>query len=94
MNYGFLLIGAHTVGKILRIGLILITMVPFFYSLSFGDELARMTTPANSSNELIYGQWMLQRKGRLLFYILEELDLEVLAISLSQTKPLVTKDSL
>ena len=54
-------------GKILRIGLILITMVPFFYSLSFGDELARMTTPANLSNELVYGQRMLHDKGEAPF---------------------------
>ena len=54
-------------GKIPRVSLILITIVPFFYSLSFGDELARMTTPAHSSNELIYGQSMLHKKGEAPF---------------------------
>jgi hypothetical protein len=66
-NEGFLPIGGHAVSKIPRVSLILITMAPFLYSLSFGDELARMTTPANPSNERVYGQWVLYDKGEVPF---------------------------
>ena len=41
--------------KIFKISLILITIVLSFYNLSFGDPLAKGTSPTNSSNELIYG---------------------------------------
>jgi hypothetical protein len=50
-------------GKIFRISPILVTIVLSFYSLSFGDQLAKGISPTNSSNELIYGQWILPQKG-------------------------------
>lgn len=50
-------------GKFLMISLIPVTMVLPFYSLSFADEEAKGIFPTNSLNELIYGQWILQRKG-------------------------------
>jgi len=51
-------------GKFFMISLILVTMVLSFYSLSFGEEEAKGIFPRNSLNELIYGKWLLQRKGQ------------------------------
>jgi hypothetical protein len=50
-------------GKIFMISLILGTIVLSFYSLSLADEESKGISPTNSSNELIYGQWILQQKG-------------------------------
>jgi hypothetical protein len=50
-------------GKMLTISLILVTIVLSFYTLSFGDQLAKGISPTNSSNELIYGKWILHQKG-------------------------------
>lgn len=50
-------------GKMLRISLILVTIVLSFYTLGFGDPLERGIFPTNSSNELIYGKWILHQKG-------------------------------
>jgi len=49
--------------KIFRISLILLTIVLSSYSLSFGDQAAKAISPPNSSNDLIYGQWILHQKG-------------------------------
>ena len=54
-------------GKILRISPILVTIVLSFYGRSFGDQLAKGISPTNSSNELIYGQWILHQKGEAPF---------------------------
>jgi hypothetical protein len=54
-------------GKILIISLILVTMVLSLYSLSSADQEAKGISPTNSSNELIYGQSILDRKGEALF---------------------------
>ncbi len=50
-------------GKIFKISLFLIAIVLSFYNVSFGDQLTKGKSPTNSSNELIYGQWILHRKG-------------------------------
>ena len=50
-------------GKILRISPILVTIVLSFYSLSFGDQLAKGISSTNSSHELIYGKWILHQEG-------------------------------
>jgi hypothetical protein len=50
-------------GKIFRISLILVTIVLSFYSLSFGGQLAKGISPSNSSNELIFGKWILHLEG-------------------------------
>ncbi len=50
-------------GKIFMIALILGTIVLSFYSLSLADEESKGISPTNYSNELIYGQWILQQKG-------------------------------
>jgi hypothetical protein len=47
--------------KILRISPILISIVLSFYSISFGDQLAKSST--NYSNEMIYGKWILHQEG-------------------------------
>jgi hypothetical protein len=54
-------------GKSFRISLIMVTVVLSFYSLSFGDPLAKGIIPTNSSNEMIYGQWILHQKGEAPF---------------------------
>ena len=54
-------------GKIFRISLILVTIVLSFYSPSLGDQLAKGISPTNSSNEMIYGQWILHQKGEAPF---------------------------
>ena len=54
-------------GKNFRISLILVTIVLSFYNLSFGDPLAKGIIPTNSSNEMIYGQWILHQKGEAPF---------------------------
>jgi hypothetical protein len=53
-------------GKIFMICLILVTMVLSLYSLSSADQEAKGISPTNSSNELIYGQSILDRKGEAL----------------------------
>jgi hypothetical protein len=50
-------------GKMFRISIILVTIVLSFYSLSFGDQSAKEKSSTNSSNDLIYGQWILHQKG-------------------------------
>jgi len=50
-------------GKFFRISLILVTILLSFYSLSFGDELAKGIFATNSSNELINGKWILPQEG-------------------------------
>jgi hypothetical protein len=54
-------------GKIFRISLILVTIVLSFYNLSFGDPLAKGIISTNSSNEMVYGQWILHQKGEAPF---------------------------
>ncbi len=53
--------------KIFKISPIIITILLSFYNLSFGDQLAKGTSPTNSSNELIYGPWILHQKGEAPF---------------------------
>ena len=54
-------------GKVFRISLILVTMVLFSDSLSFGDQLEKGILPANFSQEVISGPWILHQKGELSF---------------------------
>ena len=49
--------------RILRISLILITIALSFYSLSFGDQLAKGVSSTKYSNELIYGKWIPHQEG-------------------------------
>jgi hypothetical protein len=55
--------GGHKVGKIFWISPILLTLVLISYGLSFGGQAAKGISLTNSSNELVYGPWILHQKG-------------------------------
>lgn len=57
--------------KIFRINIILIAIALSFYSLSFGGQAAKEISHTNSSNELIYGHWILHQKGEAPFLWLD-----------------------
>jgi len=53
--------------KVFGIILILITIVLFFHSPSFGEPLENKIAPTNFPQDLIYSQWRLRQKGDLPF---------------------------
>jgi hypothetical protein len=72
VNKGFLAKGGHKMGKVFRIIPILVTIILFFHSLSFGGELEKGILPTNFSPKLIYSQWVLPQKGDLPFSSFEK----------------------
>ncbi len=58
--------------KGLGIILILVTIILFFHSLSFGDGLEKGILPTNFSPKLIYSPWALPQKGELPFSSFEK----------------------